>query len=120
MRSRALRILVLVWIGWWFAVYVPGHQRGAIRVDVAAGNAVSAPVPCGSCVSPEGKPASPADDPVRDCGVCYLVAKLDTPQTPTFSLPPLTPTLSSPDRALVGLLSREAASIFFGRAPPLA
>ena len=85
MRSRALRILLLVFEALWLNVLVPGHRRGVV------------PLPGERCVACE--PANrrcPADrgpskpvDPAAHCAICYFAARLSPP--PAVDLAPPRP-----------------------------
>jgi hypothetical protein len=77
----------------WFTLVVPAHQRGQIRLPGAdlvqsscchakTARTCDTPTPAGE----RGEPGD-RDDPVRDCAVCHLVAKLTTPEPLVFTLP---------------------------------
>src|SRR5688572_23818410 len=88
MHARWLRIAVLAQACWWFGLYVPVHQRGAIPIDTGRQSESVQ----GCCVGHDNQvpddPAQRPDDPVRRCAVCYLTAKLDVPPTLDLSILP--------------------------------
>ena len=86
MRSSVLRYLVIAWTILWFAVIVPGHQRGAILLPGSAG-AGSSPTDQSPqvrlpscCATQETKGKNPVPAPLRSgCAVCDQVAKTTPP-----------------------------------------
>ena len=101
MQSRALRILVLAWLGWWFGVFAPGHERGRFSMP----GSTPADTCCPSGSAPTQKPEaiaschgeakdhsnSPAKgDPVARCAVCFVTARLQTPVDIAFDPPSFT------------------------------
>lgn len=118
---------MLAWMAFWFAGFLPAHQRGLIRMDpptasASAGSTLLAASPCGKAcgMRPQsGEDGEGDGDPVRNCGICHLVAKLDVPQPFIIHLAPL----ASPDPPIAAveapLASRLADPQFLGRAPPI-
>lgn len=72
----------------WFAVIVPGHQRGMLRLP--GGEAIS------SCCMKSGRltvdhgeqaPRRSTPAPVRDCAICHFTLTLDVPPLPDLFIP---------------------------------
>ena len=74
--------LNLVWAITWFAVIVPIHQRGQIKLDEASSGCCQQTCPTDAPAPSDQEPTDPADD----CAVCFLVAHLDTPM-PSLAAP---------------------------------
>lgn len=98
--SHTLRWLMLLWVGLFFVVVVPGHRRGVVQLPGhgdagGAGGAYDAAMKesaagayCPLCVLvPSGAdvPRPPIDAPVS-CAICFLKANLDAP--PSAVTPP--------------------------------
>lgn len=83
---RSVRLLLALFATAWFAVIMPAHQRGQIRLPGAAETAsccaAKSPTP-GHC----GDESQKDGDPVRSCAVCHLVAKLSPPVALIIPLP---------------------------------
>lgn len=86
MSRRALHWLVLCFATAWFAVLVPVHNRGEIRLPGAtpSGEAIA-----GHChQSAPTQPIDPCHDPAQEspgsCAVCYFVTTLDAPPPVTL------------------------------------
>jgi len=91
-----LRITMLLWVGFWFAVIAPGHMRGVVKTldGATPGEGVTQPViaglACPSCVPadpvapsesseiPEG-PGNPGVPTGGDCLICHINATLTVP-----------------------------------------
>jgi len=111
MQSRALRVLVLAWLGWWFGVFAPGHERGRFSLPGMKPDACcpgeAAPkteVADASChdepADHSSSPAKQGGDPVARCAVCYVSARLQTPvdiafDPPSFTLLAILPVLEA-------------------------
>jgi hypothetical protein len=122
MRSRVLRIAILLFEALWLNVIVPGHRRGVValpgeRCSTCATQVVVAK----ACCANKAHPAKAPDgrDPAEHCAICYFAARLSAPVVIDFTLPPL---------ALIGFAeprqAEEAPAIHFfatydGRAPPV-
>lgn len=127
LRSRTLRVAILLLQAVWFNVIVPGHRRGEVALP---GEACAACHPQAVACCPEmadsapDKPKAPASgapasgDPASHCAICHFAAALSTPPAMEFSPPPLT-FLESIDLPVV---ERAAAVLFVapydGRGPP--
>ena len=128
MRTRALRIAVLVWMAWWCAAFVPAHQRGGIPIEGDPATAGGARGACAErCAADAASPLAPdapdrpdAPEPVpgQDCGVCHVVAKLDLPQPFHVDLSPLA-TTEAADVLASSLCPLAPIVQYHGRAPPV-
>jgi hypothetical protein len=97
MPDRTLRITVLIAAALWFAVVVPAHTRGLIRLP---GAAEAGPTGGGCCESPSHAASDDSQsvpersgtptDPVRSCAICFLVAHLSSPPPPVIYTPGVT------------------------------
>lgn len=117
MASKPIRILVLLYAAWWLGVFMPGHQRGEVKV--AGAETAKA---CEHCVAPDGDDASQSSAPAESsacCAVCYLVAGLDSPPVFTFDVPTmglldeLEPAPMTAQRPIA-----PQQTVLHGRAPP--
>jgi hypothetical protein len=79
MRSCRLQIAILVFAVTWFALVLPGHQRGLIKVPPTQAAAAAE----SSCCASECEPTAPgedtdapAEDPVRTCAICNVIAMM--------------------------------------------
>jgi hypothetical protein len=85
MRSRAMRILLLIFEALWLSVVVPGHRRGVV------------PLPGERCVACEPakqrgcseRNSSKPVDPASHCAICYFAARLSPPPAIQFAPPRL-------------------------------
>lgn len=118
MHRRSLRILLLLWVAWWFGVAVPGHERGQITVDGKSS------APRGCCAEPENGAAktpvrhpSPAKSESR-CAVCAVVATLDAPASAGADLTPLELLRRVAPVRLPVPISLAIRLSYHGRAPP--
>ena len=85
-RSRALRISLLVLMAIWFGVVVPLHPRGIIKLGGACSESAGrACCRSSSDASHDSKP-KPADP---RCAICYFVATLDLPPAIGMDIPKL-------------------------------
>ena len=89
MRSRALRILLLVFEALWLNVIVPGHRRGA--VPLPGEKCVACEPPKDDCCpeasgSTKSTPSKPVD-PAAHCAICYFAARLSPPPVIDFTPP---------------------------------
>jgi len=85
MRSRALRISLLMLLTVWFGVVVPLHPRGIIKLPGACE---------GGRACCQGSKSSRHDESLpkptsSDCAICYFVAALDLPPAIGMELPKL-------------------------------
>jgi len=112
-------LLVLLSVGW-FAVYVPGHERGRVAVPgTQANQAETCPmgVHCESGRS-EGPDKQPDDPPGSDCAVCDIVAKLTFPAPSDLNAPSVGTLSLSIRHADHLVLSPAAARSYDPRGPP--
>src|SRR6478609_1433821 len=92
MRSRALRIAILLFQALWFGVLVPGHRRGMIALPGEQN--FSELSQARSCCRVEkskskGAPQIPCSrDPAQHCAICHLAMRLSTPPVIDIILPP--------------------------------
>ena len=126
MRSRSLNIAVLVFTAAWFAVVLPGHQRGVVRLPGSdASRSYTSGSQCALCQWTGGgtsrdEDGSPSRRPAPShCALCQLIAVLDAPPITNLDAPVAglaeVLTVSRPDRT--GLNDRPR--VYLGRAPPL-
>ena len=126
MRSRSLNIAVLVFTAAWFAVVLPGHQRGVVKLPGAdASPGYTSGPQCALCEWTGGEPGANDDAPPSrrpapsHCALCQLIAVLDAPPITNLDAPVAglaeVLTVSLPDRT--GL--SEPPHVYLGRAPPL-
>ena len=123
MRSRYLRIAVLIFQALWFGVLVPGHRRGVIALPGEQSFAALSQER--SCCAVDGSehrhsPQIPCRDPAQHCAICHLAMRLSTPPEIDIVLPPCglaeVRRLSSFD-APASILT---VPTYDGRAPPAA
>lgn len=73
----------------WFAVIVPGHQRGTLRLP--GGDAISSccKMKSGRMTVDHGEqqPRESTPTPVRDCAICQFTLTLDAPPLPDLFTP---------------------------------
>ncbi|WP_145076728.1 hypothetical protein [Poriferisphaera corsica] len=139
MRTREFKWLMVGLFVLWFAVVVPGHQRGAIALpgERAArgdefgagggifGDGLFSGSGCPLCVVDEnGKTEGeeePYKAPTERCAICYITGVLDVPLVIDLTPPPLWEVdyLPLEDRESVIYISAVFSPIS-GRAPPLA
>lgn len=107
---------MLAYAAWWLGVFMPGHQRGEVKVAGAGDDAAI----CANCPKPqEQAPDTPPVESSACCAVCYLVAGLDTPPVVDLTvaalglLDELSPIAIVAQRTTAPPLSH-----LFGRAPP--
>jgi hypothetical protein len=129
MRSRALRIAILVFEALWLNVVVPGHTRGSVALpgercpscERCAADPIS---PC--CDMPEGQPVAshphsvPHRDPARHCAICYFAARLSLPVVFDFTHPPLGLLGAAAPQPAGHIVSIPFVATYDGRAPPQA
>lgn len=110
-----MRILVLLWAAWWLSVFMPGHQRGAVKV-AGADEATT----CANCPAPvKSDPSQPPVESSACCAVCFLVAGLNTPPVVDLSVPALGLLDElSPLTVVAQRTSAPTLAVLFGRAPP--
>ena len=93
-RSSVTRWVLLLWVGLFFVVVMPGHRRGLIALpghqpaslaSAAAGPDFSPAPYCPLCTLLPKDAKQPVDAPVS-CALCFLKANLEAP--PAISLPP--------------------------------
>jgi hypothetical protein len=123
LRSRALRLAVLLFQAAWLNAIVPGHRRGAVALPGEACAACQVAHGNDCCPGmPDDAPARPAipvsKDPAAHCAICYFAAMLSTPPAVDPS-PPVHRLLEIQNAPL----AREWPSIssipsYDGRAPP--
>jgi hypothetical protein len=119
--QRWVRILMLGWLGVWFGVIAPGHQRGIVMLPGT--------VKPGSCCVVRGElvvnkggqaPAKQTPPmPVKGCAICQINATLATPEVIVFhaldlglvQLLPLPPPVAAPVLALL--------HVDYSRGPPV-
>lgn len=93
MRSRALRIAILLFQALWLNVIVPGHQRGVVRLpgeDCPECREVATAQPaCCEDEPREKHPAKPQRDPALHCAICYFAARLSPAPFVDLTPPPL-------------------------------
>jgi hypothetical protein len=122
LRSRALRVAILLLQAVWINAIVPGHRRGEVALP---GETCAAYQPhASSCcaemaeIPPARHKAPRSGDPASHCAICHFAAALATPPAITLSPPPLT-FLESIEPLVV---ERATAVLFVapydGRAPP--
>ena len=73
MRSRELRILLILFCVGWFGVLLPAHRRGQIRMPGAD---------AGRACCEQRSTEHPKHAPLRsaaNCAVCHVIATLDLP-----------------------------------------
>lgn len=122
LRSRGLRVAILLLQAVWFNAIVPGHQRGMVALPgetcAACQPDTDACCPEMAAPKPPQRKAPASGDPASHCAICHFAAALSTPPAIEFSPPPLT-FLQSIEPAVV---ERAAAVLFTtpydGRAPP--
>ncbi|QDU72045.1 hypothetical protein [Mucisphaera calidilacus] len=118
MQRRSLRWLSVLWCLLWFAVILPGHQRGAIALP----GSPDTPAACPLClITKAANTETPLAPPAGGCMICHLKATITTPPPPVHFDPVVTrlddlPTLESP--SLVQQI--DALRIRSDRAPPAA
>jgi hypothetical protein len=66
------RILSILFFTFWFTIFLPGHERGVIKVP----GELTCSSSTDSCC-PEDQ--APKEDPAATCAICQLIATLDTP-----------------------------------------
>ena len=82
-RSRGLRLIVMLLQAAWFNVVVPGHRRGAVALPAEQCAAQSCamdaccPEMAGDATAPRKAPAS--GDPAAHCAICQFATALFTP-----------------------------------------
>ena len=95
---RPIRLALTIFAVAWFAVIMPAHQRGQIRLPGAgaASSGCCAEKAAAHCATgaPDSGASEEDGDPVRSCAVCHLVAKLSTPDALVIPLPRPTPVAS--------------------------
>lgn len=80
-----MRILMLLWLSWWFGIALPGHQRGAVSLSEGSGSGWSVAAGSSSCCARLPADANPSDAPAPDrggasrCALCHLMAVLTVP-----------------------------------------
>jgi hypothetical protein len=124
LRSRSLRVAVLLFQAVWLNAVVPGHQRGAVALpgETCAACHASAESCCPDMAEgPPARPESPApNDPASHCAICHFAAAL-------FAAPPID--LSPPAHKFlktIDPLPPEGTAViafcasYYGRAPPAA
>ena len=92
MTRAWLRIPALLWLGLWFAVIVPAHQRGQIVIPGTDKTVVFTASCCASRQTPvPGSRHTPGPSPARiaNCAICHLAARTDLPTVIHLDLPPL-------------------------------
>ncbi|MFA9477147.1 hypothetical protein ACERK3_02450 [Phycisphaerales bacterium AB-hyl4] len=102
MLAKLGRLLLILWLVAWFAVIIPGHQRGAILLpgsDTASQSTRDTSrlilTRAATCCPITGQPASSDNpdspvDPATQCGICYLAGVIDLPTTLDLTPQPLT------------------------------
>jgi hypothetical protein len=124
MRSRSLRIIVLIFQTLWLGVLVPGHRRGVIALPGEASvTALSQERSCCPVDESKGKhaPQTPCSrDPAEHCAICHMALRLSVPPTIDIVLPPCglaeTLVLARCDAPI----SISTVPTYDGRAPPAA
>ncbi len=100
MRSRALRIAILLFQAMWLNVIVPGHTRGVVALPgeqcsncQSALALIRAPF---CCAARQGvgretphRSVPPSRDPAQHCAICHFAARLSLPIAVDLTLPPL-------------------------------
>lgn len=125
LRSRVLRLGLLVFQAVWFNIIVPGHQRGAVALpgETCSACQANADACCPDMAEPPPAhpkaPAAPEGDPASHCAICHFAAALSTPPAIESSPPPL----ELLDLIEPNVVERSAAVSFsapyYGRAPPV-
>ncbi|HEV7302136.1 MAG TPA: hypothetical protein VGN72_22555 [Tepidisphaeraceae bacterium] len=123
MRSRGLRIFILLYVSVWFGAIVPGHTRGIVKMPGSGGGGGDAP---GRVSSDAGCCAThaPADDqkqsPVKPaCAVCYFAAALMVAPPATFDFAQLGLVGSLAPPVIDRIVCPPAHQPYSGRAPPV-
>jgi hypothetical protein len=84
-KSRALRISLLVLMAIWFGVVVPVHPRGMIRLGGSCTENLRACCRNSKGAGHESRPARGNSD----CAICFFVATLDLPPAMEMDVPKL-------------------------------
>lgn len=72
----------------WFAVIVPGHQRGVLTVPGSDARPACCSRTGRMTVLKSGeKPQRAPADPAKHCALCRFTATLDAPATPVLDVP---------------------------------
>jgi hypothetical protein len=123
LRSRALRLSVLLFQAVWLNAVVPGHRRGAVRLpgeSCAACGVAQHDACCPEMAGqPPARPAVPVSkDPAAHCAICYFAAMLSTP--PAIDCSPPAHRLLEIHKPPVALErpSLPLIASYDGRAPP--
>jgi hypothetical protein len=130
MRSRALRLAVLVFQALWLNVIVPGHRRGIVQMPGAVSdpsgqntsNSSTGGETCPFCVgSPTqktpGNPNAPA--PAANCAICFFAAHLSVPPVIDFAPPLLCLARVVPATAPMAAPFTRIPLVLHDRAPPV-
>lgn len=126
LRSRTLRLAVLLFQAAWLNIVVPGHKRGIVKLPGETCPACqSQPTAEAEACCPDMAPAAPAHpeappsgDPASHCAICQFAVALFIP--PAIDLTP--PPLELVEEAEPLVVERPSAVCFrapyHGRAPP--
>jgi hypothetical protein len=90
--KRGFHIALIVFQAAWLNVVLPGHTRGIVTIpgyEPAAGEACHDRSACCPADERDGEKSRERRDRERHCAVCQFAAKLSTPPTIDYSLPPL-------------------------------
>ncbi len=95
MAHRRTSLALIVYTALWFGVFVPSHERGAVRLSDGSPTCHAAHATCCPATGTTDQPnePSPQRDPASDCAVCHLVTTLQTP--------PAVATIASPGERLI-------------------
>ncbi|QQE11651.1 hypothetical protein JD969_19550 [Planctomycetota bacterium] len=132
MRTRVFNWMMVGLFVLWFAVIVPGHQRGAIALpgekavrgdEVGAGSGFFGGSSCPLCVFDEEEGASgdePTKAPTERCAICYITGVLDVPLVVDLTPPPLWLVDDLPYQVAVEeVYVSEVVNEVRGRGPPI-
>jgi hypothetical protein len=124
MRSRTLRIAILIFQALWLGVLVPGHRRGVVALPGEQNFAAFSSER--SCCAVDGSehrhlPQVPCSrDPAKHCAICHLAMRLSTPPAIDIVLPPCGLAEVRPLSSFDAPASILTLPTYDGRAPPSA
>lgn len=115
-RSRRLRISLLLFLLLWFGVVIPLHPRGVIRLAGACSEGGRACCRQSKGPDHDRKPLNGSGD----CAICYFVATLDLPPAITIDLPKLGLLEIIDAPAPLSAAVSDANDLIEARGPPMA
>jgi len=128
MQSKSLRILAIIWLGWWFGMFLPGHQRGSVQLPGSGGKpqlsscCPSEVTEAPSCHAVPTKQNDSEDDSSdgspSNCALCQIINTLSTPPTVLGSVEPLGLLTVLNDPAGSTRPMSRSVRLALGRAPP--